>query len=148
MRLPWRHDTERQQRAEHIERDNRYICRPHAQCGKQCSAAQGTCNPRGIHCRSRNADRPNQLIMRHDGRDQRATDAEVRGADQSHDRRDDEDIERRQIARQCQRHQRARQHCIGGAHHGEQVAMADSIAHDAENRRDKGADVSERGKQG
>jgi hypothetical protein len=56
-------------------------------------------------------------------------------------------IERTQIARQRQRHQRGGQHRVGHAHHGEQIAMADTVTHHAEHRRNQGADEIERGKE-
>ena len=84
--------------------------------------------------------------MRHDGSDQRAAYAEIRRPHQSHDRGDDEDVIRGQVARQRQRHQRPREQRISRAHHGEQVAVADAVADHAEHRRDQRADIGERGK--
>ena len=102
-------------------------------------------NARGVHRGSGNADRADQLIVRHDGGDQRAAHAEVRRPHQAHERHDDEDIERSQMAGQRQRHQDGGLHRIKRAHHGEQVAVADAVADHAEHRGDQRADEIERG---
>jgi hypothetical protein len=144
VRLRRRHHAKRQQRAEDIEADDRDIGRSHAEGGEQAGTAQCTRDARGIHRGSRNADRADQLIRRHDGRDQGAAHAKVGRPHEAHDRHDDQDIKRTQIARQRQRHQRGSQHRKGRAHHGEQIAMTDAVTHHAEHRRDQSADEIER----
>ena len=49
---------------------------------------------RAVHRRARYADRADQEMVRHDVGNQRPAHPEIRGADQTHDRHDDHDIER------------------------------------------------------
>jgi len=70
------------------------------------------------------------------------------GADEPHDCHGDQDVKWAQITRQRQRHQGSGQQRIARPHHGEQIAVADAVAHDAEHRGDQGPGVTERGKQG
>ena len=52
------------------------------------------------------------------------------------------------MARQRQRHQGCGKHRIGGAHHGEKVAVADAVPGHAKHRRDQGPGVVEGSEQG
>ena len=94
--------------------------------------------------RPRNADRPYQLPGRHDVGKQRTAHAEVRGTYQAHDRDDDHDIERSQIAGQRQRHGGRGQCGIGQAHRGQEIAMPDPVPDHPEYRRDQGPDILQR----
>ena len=148
MRLCGRDDAQRQRGGDNIEAHDRHIGRPHPERSKQSGATQRAGDARGVHRGAGNADRADQLTMRHDVRDQCAAHAEVRRPHHTHQCRDDKDESRREMPRQRQRHQRGRQHRVGRAHHGEQIAMADAVADHAEHRGHQGADITERGEHG
>ena len=148
MRLLRRHDAQRQQRRHDIKTDDRRIGGAHAERGEQPGAGERAGNARGVHGGAGDADCADQEIVRHDGRHQRAAHAKVRGPDQAHQHRNDENVRRPQGASQHQCQQRRRQHRVDGAHHRKQVAVADTIAHHPEHRRNQRADIAERGEQG
>ena len=145
MRLLRRDHAQREQRRHNIKADDRGIGRAHAERGEQSGAGERARDARGVHGGAGHADRADQEIMRHDGRDQRAAHAEIGRPDQTHQYCDDEDVERGQIARQHQDHQRRRQHRIGRAHHRQEVAMANAVTGHAEHRGNQRADKAERG---
>ena len=76
-----------------------------------------------------------------------AAHAEIGRSDEAHEGRDDKHAGGVEITRQRQRQQRGGEHRIGGAHHGEQIAVTDAVAQHPEQRRDQRAGVVERGKQ-
>ena len=87
-----------------IEAGDRDIGIADAEHREQSGAGQCADDARAVLRRARHADRADQLLGRHDVGQQRAAHAEVRRADQPHDRDDDHDVERRQMAGQRQRH--------------------------------------------
>ena len=148
MWLGGRHHAKRQRGGDNIKSNDRHIGRSHSERGEQSGAAQGTGNARGIHRRPGKTDRPDQLIVRHDGRDQRTTHTEIGRPDDTHQRRDDKDEQRIEMTGQRQRHQRGGKRCIARAHHRQQIAMADAIADDAEHRGHQRADIAKGSKHG
>ena len=70
---------------------------------------------------------------------------EIRRTHDAHQCSDDQYVHRVQDARESEGHQRDCQCRIDGPHDTEQVAVADPVAHDAEDRRKQGADILQRG---
>ena len=127
-----------------IETGDRHVDETNAQRRKQSGTGQSAGNARAVLGRARQADRPDQSLGRHDVGQQRAAHAEIRRTYQAHDRDDDHDIERSQMAGQRQRHDGRGERGIGKSHRGQQIPMPDSVSDHPEYRRDQCPDILQR----
>ncbi|MHC2389703.1 hypothetical protein ACVIHB_004519 [Bradyrhizobium liaoningense] len=129
--------AQHQKRSREVESGNRHVHEPNAKDGEQPGASQRPGDAGAVLGRARNADGADQLPGRHDLGKQRAADAEIRRADQAHDRNDDHDAQRRQLTGQRQDHDGRRERRIGKTHCDQEIAMADAVADHAEHGRDQ-----------
>ena len=86
--------AEHQKRGREIEAGDHHIDEAKAEDGEQTGAGQRAGDARAVLGRARNADGAHKVLGRHDLSEQRAADAEIGRADQSHESDDDHDAER------------------------------------------------------
>jgi hypothetical protein len=111
----------------------------HAEPREQAGAGQRAGDARGVGGDARHPHGASQLFARHGVGDQRGAQAQVGRPHQAHQADHDQHDDGIERAGEGERHQRGRDGGIAEPHAGQEVARADAVAHDAEDRRDQRA---------